>query len=104
MNRLASSLLARRGPRQGTIISSCRWWRLASSSSSSYEARAPTAESSTWERSAGKVKDTDLSDNNPYLDAIRETHDPSQHVKTVEDELKGENTLYEHHHRLSLLA
>jgi hypothetical protein len=89
MHRLAASTT-----RQGTNFSSCQWRWLSSSSSSSsssYTARSPTAETKTWERSASKVKDTDLSDNNPYLDAIRETHDPSQHLKTVEDELKGEN-------------
>ena len=42
----------------------------------------------TWQRSAIKVKNTELYKDNPYLDAIRQTHDPSQHIKTIEDELK----------------
>jgi hypothetical protein len=40
-----------------------------------------------WQRGAVQVKNTDL--RNPYLDAIRRTHDPIQHIKTVEEELKG---------------
>lgn len=43
----------------------------------------------TWERAARRVKNTDSEKNNFYLDAIRETHDPSMHLKTIEDELKG---------------
>ena len=43
---------------------------------------------STWERSAKRVKNTDLSD--PYLDKIRaETVDPALQLKTIEDELCG---------------
>lgn len=33
------------------------------------------------------VKNTDVE--NPYLEAIRATHDPALHIKTIEDELKG---------------
>lgn len=44
---------------------------------------------STWERAAVRVKDTDRETNNIYLDAIRDTHDPTLHLKTIEDELKG---------------
>jgi hypothetical protein len=40
-----------------------------------------------WQRGAVQVKNTDL--RNPYLDAIRRTHDPIQHIRTVEEELKG---------------
>ena len=43
--------------------------------------------SSPWERKAVQVKNTDL--NNPYLDLIRDTHDPSMQLKTMEEELKG---------------
>jgi hypothetical protein len=44
--------------------------------------------SSTWERSAKRVKDTDVTD--PYLDKIRaETVDPALQLKTIEDELCG---------------
>lgn len=43
---------------------------------------------STWERSAKRVKNTDVSD--PYLDKIRaETVDPALQLKTIEDELCG---------------
>ena len=47
----------------------------------------PSKPSSTWERGAISVKNTD--ETNPYLEAIRDTHDPSMHLKTIEDELKG---------------
>ena len=43
---------------------------------------------STWERSAKRVKNTDITD--PYLDKIRaETVDPALQLKTIEDELCG---------------
>ncbi|KAL3803234.1 hypothetical protein ACHAWO_005591 [Cyclotella atomus] len=43
---------------------------------------------STWERSAKRVKDTDVTD--PYLDKIRaETVDSALQLKTIEDELCG---------------
>jgi len=43
--------------------------------------------STTWERGAIAVKNTDVT--NPYLEAIRAEHAPSMHIKTIEDELKG---------------
>jgi hypothetical protein len=43
----------------------------------------------TWQRTAVQVKNTNDFNNNPYIDAIRRTHDPVQHVKTIEEELKG---------------
>lgn len=43
--------------------------------------------STSWERGAKLVKATDKT--NKYLDHIRESHDPSLHLKTLEDELKG---------------
>jgi len=52
-----------------------------------YSANGPSKPSAVWERGASKVKNTDHT--NPYLDLIRDTHDPSLHLKTIEDELKG---------------
>jgi len=43
--------------------------------------------SQTWERSAHLVKN--ISVTNQYLEHIRESHDPSLQLKTIEDELKG---------------
>jgi len=43
--------------------------------------------SKPWERSAKLVKN--ISVNNQYLEHIRESHDPSLQLKTIEDELKG---------------
>jgi len=48
-----------------------------------------SSSTTTWERSALRVKDTEGEKNNPYLDLIRDSHDPSLHLKTLEDELKG---------------
>ena len=44
---------------------------------------------SAWERAAVRVKDTQSETSNLYMEAIRETHDPAMHLKTIEDELKG---------------
>lgn len=46
-----------------------------------------TSKSSSWERGAKLVKATEKT--NKYLDYIRDSHDPSLHLKTLEDELKG---------------
>jgi hypothetical protein len=53
--------------------------------------KVPGPSTTTWERSAARVKNSDNSsiNNGVYLEAIRETHDPSRHVKTIEDELKA---------------
>ncbi len=40
-----------------------------------------------WQRTARSVKDTDVT--NEYLEQIRETHDPSLHLKTLEEEVRG---------------
>lgn len=41
----------------------------------------------SWERGARLVKNTKVE--NQYLEHIRDVHDPSLHLKTIEDELKG---------------
>ena len=41
----------------------------------------------SWESGARMVKNPKI--NNEYLDHIRDMHDPSLHLKTIEDELKG---------------
>lgn len=41
----------------------------------------------SWESGAQVVKNTRIE--NQYLEIIRDTHDPSLHIKTIEDELKG---------------
>ena len=47
----------------------------------------PSKPSKSWERGARLVKNTKVE--NQYLDHIRDLHDPSLHLKTIEDELKG---------------
>ncbi|KAL7571200.1 hypothetical protein ACA910_008861 [Epithemia clementina (nom. ined.)] len=47
----------------------------------------PNNNRTPWERKAAQVKKTDVT--NPYLELIRETHDPSMQIKTLEEELKG---------------
>lgn len=59
--------------------------RFSTSSSQSPSASKPT---SSWERSAKLVKNTDVT--NPYLDQVRsEVVDPHLQLKTIEDELCG---------------
>jgi len=41
----------------------------------------------SWESGARLVKNTQVE--NQYLEHIRQVHDPSMHLKTIEDELKG---------------
>lgn len=53
----------------------------------SYTPTGPTDKGKTWERSARLVKNIDAS--NQYLEYIRAEHDPSTHIKTLEDELRG---------------
>lgn len=50
-------------------------------------ASSTTSRTASWERGAKLVKDTNT--RNKYLEHIRDTHDPSLHLKTLEDELKG---------------
>jgi len=57
-------------------------------STSSQSPTTPSSPSSTWERSAKLVKNTDVT--NPYLDQLRsEVVDPVLQLKTIEDELCG---------------
>lgn len=50
----------------------------------------PTMKStSTWESAANRVKNTASEKSNPYIEKLRDSHDPSMHLKTIEDELKG---------------
>jgi hypothetical protein len=46
-----------------------------------------STKNSSWERNAKLVKNTDVT--NQYLEHIRETHDPSLHIKTLEEEIRG---------------
>ena len=55
---------------------------------SSTSTSSSTSSTTTWQRSAVKVKNIDIY-NNQYLEHIRDTHDPSQHIKTLEEELMG---------------
>ena len=58
-----------------------------SKSPGEYRATAPSPELKSWESGARMVKNTTVE--NQYLDHIRAVHDPSMHVKSIEDELKG---------------
>ena len=61
--------------------------RAFSKGGSSYRAQAPGPKMKSWESGARLVKN--ISVENQYLEHIREVHDPSQHLKTIEDELRG---------------
>jgi hypothetical protein len=43
--------------------------------------------STVWERQAKQIQNKHVQ--NPYLDLMREAHDPRLHLKTLEDELQG---------------
>mmetsp|Transcript_13285 Transcript_13285/g.23901 ORF Transcript_13285/g.23901 Transcript_13285/m.23901 type:complete len:208 (+) Transcript_13285:3-626(+) len=53
----------------------------------SSEVTGPTQKLKSWESGARLVKNTHVE--NQYLEHIRDIHDPSLHLKTIEDELKG---------------
>ena len=55
--------------------------------SKSFTVNMPSTTTESWERGAKVVQNTDTT--NQYLEQIRESHDPSLHLKTLEDELKG---------------
>ncbi|CAB9505922.1 expressed unknown protein [Seminavis robusta] len=61
--------------------------RYALSSSSTPSITGPSKHSHSWERSAKMVKNVDVT--NKYLEHIRDVHDPSMHIKTIEDEIRG---------------
>jgi len=63
--------------------------RFVSSSPDHRNNRDGTTPSSVWQRQAMAIKNTDGPTNNQYLEAMRAQHDPSLHLKTIEDELKG---------------
>jgi hypothetical protein len=71
----------------------CRSCAASSSSSSSHNTRiahqvtGPTEKLKSWQSGARLVKNTKVE--NQYLEHIRDMHDPSLHLKTIEDELKG---------------
>lgn len=58
-----------------------------SSNSVSFSAKGPSQQLKSWESGAKLVQNTTVE--NKYLEHIRDVHDPSQHLKTIEDELKG---------------
>lgn len=47
----------------------------------------PSKTTTSWQRGAKLVKNTQVT--NQYLEHIRDVHDPSMHIKTIEDELRG---------------
>lgn len=51
-------------------------------------ARRMASSSTSWERTAVLVKNTDAK-SNKYVEEMRQTHDPALHVKTLEDEIRG---------------
>lgn len=61
---------------------------IASTASTTATSTTPTT---VWQRTAQKVKNTtdDVATNNQYLEQIRDMHDPSLHIKTLEEELLG---------------
>jgi len=71
-----------------TITLSSPTFSSSNFSSSSFSIKIPSLKPSTsWERGANAVKNVDTT--NKYLEHIRDVHDPSLHLKTLEDELRG---------------
>mmetsp|Transcript_2826 Transcript_2826/g.8124 ORF Transcript_2826/g.8124 Transcript_2826/m.8124 type:complete len:215 (+) Transcript_2826:135-779(+) len=52
-----------------------------------FQVKIPGPKLKSWESGAKLVKNTKVE--NQYVEHIREIHDPSMHIKTIEDELKG---------------
>jgi hypothetical protein len=49
--------------------------------------KGPTQKLQSWESGACMIKNTKIE--NQYLEHMRDLYDPSLHLKTIEDELKG---------------
>lgn len=79
--RRAAAVLAR-PPRTRVVTSPSLHF---STSSSQSPVTPPKPSSTTWERGAKLVKNTDVT--NPYIDVVRQEVDPAAHLKTIEDEL-----------------
>jgi hypothetical protein len=82
MNPLTSRL--HRPTRHQLVSAACF---SSGSNKSIIQVTGPTEKLKSWESGAKLVKNTKME--NQYLQEIRATHDPSLHVKTIEDELKG---------------
>jgi hypothetical protein len=59
----------------------------SSSSNNNRIVKGPSERLKSWQSGARLVKNTTVE--NQYLEHIRDLHDPSLHLKTIEDELKG---------------
>lgn len=67
---------------------SVRWYTSKSNNNRiSHQVTGPTEKLKSWQSGARLVKNTNVE--NQYLEHIRDLHDPSMHLKTIEDELKG---------------
>lgn len=62
-------------------------WSKSGSGSGPTVVTGPTEKLKSWQSGARLVKNTKVE--SQYLDHIRDMHDPSLHLKTIEDELKG---------------
>lgn len=94
-HREQASLFMRSGPPIGPIGGNTPQILISSPFHTSHQANSKHQRATTnngkptkaWQRGAIAVKNTDVT--NPYLETIRQTHDPALHVKTIEDELKS---------------
>ena len=59
----------------------------SSPSSSSKTITGPTQKLTSWESGAQMIKNPKI--DNQYMEHMRDLHDPTLHIKTIEDELKG---------------
>jgi hypothetical protein len=59
--------------------------------SQTLEQKIHTNKTTVWERQAKSIQNIEF-ENSKYLDTLRSIHDPSLHIKTIEDEIKGKQT------------
>lgn len=69
---------------------------IVTSSDNNNKISSITRKKTVWERQAKSIQNTDF-ENSKYLDTLRLTHDPSLHIKTIEDELKGKTNKRAHY-------
>ena len=80
-------LLFENPTRTRNLVNVARSFSRLGGGGSDYSVKVPSKQLKSWESGAKLVQNTTVE--NKYLEHIREVHDPSQHLKTIEDELKG---------------
>ena len=85
--RIPKTLLLETPTRKRNLVKVARSFSRLGGGGSDYSVKVPRTPLQAWESGAKLVQNTTVENN--YLEHIRAVHDPSQHLKTIEDELKG---------------